>query len=114
MEQIYKGKLTQKYRKDPYIVFSDGAKKWYCDGQLHRINGPAIIYEDGIEEWWLHDQKYTKDQYEEEMKRRKELARWVYKKWHSATYNPFTERGRERITKQYLAICQDHNIFLKN
>ena len=39
------------------IICEDGAKRWFLDGLLHRLNGPAIIHPDG-EQWFYIDGKY--------------------------------------------------------
>jgi hypothetical protein len=31
----------------------DGTKIWYQNGKRHRIDGPAIEYSDGYKEWWF-------------------------------------------------------------
>jgi hypothetical protein len=57
---------------------ANGTKIWYLNGLLHREDGPAIERPDGVgpmadgsKEWFLDGKRYTKEQYEEEMKSRK-------------------------------------------
>lgn len=40
--------------KDGSIVSSNGTKKWYVNGELHRDDGPAVEYEDGSKSWYLN------------------------------------------------------------
>ena len=35
-------------------VSYDGAKEWYLNGKLHRVDGPACEYANGSKEWWLN------------------------------------------------------------
>ena len=37
-------------------VNSNGTKRWYLNGKLHREDGPAIEWSDGSKEWWLNGQ----------------------------------------------------------
>jgi len=69
----------QQHREDgPAIEMANGTKIWYLNGLLHREDGPAIERPDGVgpmadgsKEWFLDGKRYTKEQYEEEMKSRK-------------------------------------------
>ncbi len=36
----------------PAIISDDGTTHWYRDGRLHRDDGPAIEYADGIKQWY--------------------------------------------------------------
>lgn len=36
------------------IIDGAGTKRYYLDGQLHRIDGPAVEYVDGYKEWRLN------------------------------------------------------------
>ena len=38
----------------PAIEWADGAKHWYSKGQLHRPDGPAVESTSGTKEWYLH------------------------------------------------------------
>ena len=42
-------------------VYSDGAKSWYLNDQLHREDGPAVEYADGSKFWYLNDQLHRED-----------------------------------------------------
>ena len=33
-------------------INENGIKRWYKDGQLHRIGGPAVQYPNGKDEWY--------------------------------------------------------------
>ena len=43
------------------IVESLGAKVWYLNGNLHRVDGPAKEYADGTKQWWLNGQRHRVD-----------------------------------------------------
>ncbi len=53
----------------PALEWSSGSKSYYENGKRHRIDGPAIEYSDGYKEYWLFDKKYTKEQYDIEVKK---------------------------------------------
>ncbi len=40
-------------------VNSNGTKRWYLNGKLHREDGPAIEWSDGTKEWWLNGEVIT-------------------------------------------------------
>ena len=40
-------------------VYSDGTKRWFLNGKLHREDGPAIEYPNGSKEWCLHGKDVT-------------------------------------------------------
>ncbi len=53
------GKL---HRKDgPALEWADGFKGWFLNGKLHRIDGPAIEQANGDKYWYLNDKKITED-----------------------------------------------------
>ena len=33
------------------IIDSDGMKRWFLNGKLHRLDGPAVIWPNG-DKWW--------------------------------------------------------------
>lgn len=43
------------------VIHLDGAEGWYCDDNLHRLDGPAIVYPDGSYEWWWKGQLHRCD-----------------------------------------------------
>ena len=75
------------HREDgPAVIYKDGRKEWYMNGQLHRVGGPAIeteygskfwifynkihrvdgpavISSNGKLEWWLNGKPYTKEEW---------------------------------------------------
>ena len=38
---------------------SNGARKWYLNGKLHRKDGPAVEWNDGNKEWYINAVSYT-------------------------------------------------------
>ena len=42
-------------------VYTDGEKKWFLNGKLHREDGPAIEYADGSKFWFLNDKLHRED-----------------------------------------------------
>jgi len=40
-------------RTSKLVEYSDGTKKWYLDGKLHRLDRPACEYEDGSKYWYV-------------------------------------------------------------
>ena len=66
----------------PTLLYHDGRKEWWLNGQLHRVDGPAVcrivdipdMTDEEIEifvlkgyvkryEWWYKNKKYTKEEY---------------------------------------------------
>lgn len=45
------------------ILFANGTKMWWVDGQLHRLDGPAVEYADGSKEWYINHKKCTEEDY---------------------------------------------------
>ena len=41
-------------------VFEDETK-WYKEGKLHRLDGPAIEWSDGDREWWIEGKRHRED-----------------------------------------------------
>lgn len=37
------------------VEFVDGSKRWYVDGKLHRLDGPARVWSDGAQWWYMND-----------------------------------------------------------
>lgn len=40
---------------------SNGTKRWYCNGVLHREDGPAIEWPDGAKSWYSHGKRHRED-----------------------------------------------------
>ena len=61
------------YVKTAYL-FSDAmyqvarAKKYYLNGKLHRIDGPAIEYPCGLKEYYLYGTSKTQQEFEKLIK----------------------------------------------
>ena len=49
------------YKTYEVHVYSDDAKYWYQNGNLHREDGPAIEYADGGKEWYQNDLLHRDD-----------------------------------------------------
>jgi len=45
----------------PAVSWSDGEQRWYQDGQQHRLDGPAAISADGAEAWYLNGLLHRED-----------------------------------------------------
>ena len=97
----------------PAVEHFNGYKEWYLNGERHRVNGPAVEKSGGIRhgyfsiyfsirKWFIEDKEYTEEEFKKVIKRRNELARWVYQRWYSDFMrNPNTERGQRYISKDY-------------
>jgi hypothetical protein len=65
------------HREDgPAVEWTDGYKAWLINGEHHREDGPAIEWENGNGklEYFLNDEKYSKQDYWKEIKKRKSLG----------------------------------------
>ena len=45
----------------PAVERDDGAKEWYVNGKLHRLDGPAVEWVDGTKEWYVNDNLHRLD-----------------------------------------------------
>ena len=45
----------------PAVIWADGSQEWYVCGQRHRIDGPAVIWIDGTQEWFVRGQNITRN-----------------------------------------------------
>ena len=46
-------------------VDSEGTKRWYLNGQLHREGGPAVEFADGTKFWYLNDINVSEEEFNE-------------------------------------------------
>ena len=52
----------QLHRLDgPAVIRANGTQRWYQNDQLHRLDGPAVIYENGTQDWFQNDQLHRLD-----------------------------------------------------
>ena len=49
------------YKTYEVRVYTNGDKRWYLNGKLHREDGPAVEYPDGQKVWWLNDELHRED-----------------------------------------------------
>jgi hypothetical protein len=45
------------------IVDQRGNKKWWVNGKLHRLDGPAVETPKRYKEWWINGVQYTEDEF---------------------------------------------------
>ena len=43
------------------IILPTGAKEWFLNGKLHRVDGPAIENPNGEKLWYLHGNLHRED-----------------------------------------------------
>ena len=100
---------------DGVVYYEDhGLQMWYkrINGQLlqHNDNGPSEYYCKLGKvlriAWYYEGVKYSESDYNKIMKflekRKRRLARWVYEQWYSRFMrNPYSERGKKYIQKDY-------------
>jgi hypothetical protein len=68
----YKNEHGLLHREDgPAIVWNDGTKAWFINGEYHREDGPAIEWSDGSKFWYLNDKNYSEDEWKQEVTRLK-------------------------------------------
>ena len=51
----------------PAVIWRDGDKFWWINGQLHRLDGPAIEFSSGEKHWYLNGIRYSEERYQEEL-----------------------------------------------
>ncbi len=45
--------LLHSFDDEPAVIYKDGTKWWYEDGEVSRRGDkPAVIWWNGVEEWW--------------------------------------------------------------
>lgn len=51
--------LMHSFDDEPAVVYADGTKWWYREGQVHRDGDkPAIEWWNGTKEWFFHDKRH--------------------------------------------------------
>jgi len=48
-------------KKSKLIIDSNGDKRWFLNGLLHRVDGPAIECTDGYKYWYLNGKRHRED-----------------------------------------------------
>jgi hypothetical protein len=48
--------MTNNNRIRNGLYIEGGTKRWYLNGELHRVDGPACEYSDGYKSWYLNNQ----------------------------------------------------------
>jgi hypothetical protein len=54
----YKGRIIHRV-DGPALIFDNGSKFWYLNGECHREDGPAVITADGTISWYLNGDYYS-------------------------------------------------------
>ena len=47
----------------PAIERANGTRVWFVNGKLHRLDGPAIERVDDHNEWWVNDKGYSEEDF---------------------------------------------------
>ena len=42
-------------------VDSEGTKRWYQNGKLHRLDGPSVEWAEGSKQWWVEGKLHRLD-----------------------------------------------------
>jgi hypothetical protein len=59
----------KRHREDgPALERVGGEKRWYLNDKLHREDGPAIEWSDGTKSWFLNGNKFSFEDYIQELK----------------------------------------------
>jgi len=48
-------------QKPTYKTYSNGTKKWWLNGKLHREDGPAVEHANGYKAWYLNGKLHRED-----------------------------------------------------
>jgi hypothetical protein len=58
----------QRHREDgPAFEGADGNKYWYLNGKPHREDGPAVEWISGSKAWYLNGEQLTEEEFNERM-----------------------------------------------
>ena len=66
----------------PAIEWKEGGKEWYVNGELHRLDGPARIWIDGTKVWFQQNILHRDDgpAVEQYFGRKKTFDYWIHGK----------------------------------
>lgn len=56
------------HREDgPAVEYADGSKSWYRRGKLHRVGGPAVEWGTSVDdkEWFIHGRRCSHERYKQ-------------------------------------------------
>ena len=42
-------------------LYTDGAERWYQNGVLHRLDGPAVLHANGVRSWYKNNVRHRID-----------------------------------------------------
>jgi len=61
------------YKRGKYTIIKwyGGDIWWELNDERHREEGPAVEYQDGKKAWYLEGEKYTEEDWKQEMRKRK-------------------------------------------
>ena len=57
----FKTYYLKESNKPTCKTYSNGTKKWWLNGKLHREDGPAIEYTNGYKSWYLNGKRHRED-----------------------------------------------------
>jgi len=56
--ELFKTGRLHREGDKPALIYPNGEMRWYHNGFLHRINGPAIILGNGTKQYWISNHRY--------------------------------------------------------
>ena len=61
-------KISENLEPIPYdftgiVEYKNGTKRWFWNGSLHRLDGPAVEYMDGTKRFYINDRMISVEQY---------------------------------------------------
>ena len=77
-ENIFYCKKDTYIKHNPYgpaIIYKDGAKFYFIDGNRHRLDGPAAIWPNGCKYYYINNEYLTKKEFEMHPERLKFLGK---------------------------------------
>lgn len=51
----------------PAVEWPNGTKDWCLNDKLHRLDGPAVEYSNGVKEWYIDGQAYTESEFKKKI-----------------------------------------------
>ena len=66
-EYYYRTPRKLHRENGPAIITGANSYYYYIDGQLHRLDGPAVEYATGAKEWWLLGERYTEEDFNQQL-----------------------------------------------
>ena len=93
--------VNRKFHREdgPAVKWANGSEKYYLNDKLHREDGPAVKLANGTEEYWLNNKKYSKEDFDKEISKRKNKVKKIKKSLACENKEVMIDGVKYRLTK---------------